>query len=130
MIGDISLFIFLAIGALVLQIVISIASSVYIHKSGPQNKENFKKLSVYAKISAFMIFLVIGFSFVPIAVKFFADFLPDFMKNSPLPQMVKDNGMIIVYVFWGIVLAGLIIAMPAMIKSGFFKPETPEESKE
>jgi hypothetical protein len=87
------------------------------------NAAKLEKMSVYGKVSAFTLFLVIGFSLVPILVKLFTDALPEIITESTFPLTVKENAMNIVYVFWVVYALGIIIALPAMIKDGFFDPE-------
>jgi len=131
MIKDINIFIILAVVAIAILLLISLGGNIYLHgREAVQDAENVKKLSVYIKTTAFVLFLIIGFSAVPIMVKFFTDALPDIIKESSIPKILQENAMNIVYGFWVVYVLGLLVAFPAMQKSGFFAPELPEGFKD
>jgi len=73
--------------------------------------------------------MIMAFSIVPIAVKGFFYLFEKVRPVSvygPLPQwfyLLKEKHMVIVYAMWGFYLLGLLIALPAMIKGGFFSVE-------
>jgi len=129
MIQDITIFIILAVGAFVMIILAGIAAAIFMRAKTSQHPEKTPKLEMYVKIFDFGMFVIIGFSLVPILVKFLTDAFPQIIKDSPLPQTLQQNAMLIVYFFWIIAAGGLAIAIPAILKSGFFKPEPPERPK-
>jgi hypothetical protein len=123
MVGDITIYIWLAVGAFATTIISSIASNIILpEKTGAQDG----KAGVYLKLWFFLLFLVIGFSIVPIAVKFFTERLLVVVTGSDIPKIIHENGMTIVYVFWFVYIAGLLIALPSMAKDGFFDEEKPK----
>lgn|SRR5512143_2243025 len=74
---------------------------------------------------SFALFLILGFSLVPVMVGVFITLLK---LAVPLPiGLLEENDMLIVYLFWAVYLAGLAIAFPSMKASGFFNPENPPE---
>lgn len=123
---DITLYIFLAGGSLSAIILMSVAGGIFLH--GKPKPETYKKISVIVKSTAFAFFLVMGFSLVPIMVKFFTDALVEVIPQSNLPLILQANAISIVYLFWLVYIAGTVIAFPAMKKSGFFAPELPPEA--
>ncbi|MFH1830861.1 MAG: hypothetical protein ABH871_08830 [Pseudomonadota bacterium] len=88
--------------------------------------------SIFISI-VFALFLIMGFSIVPIMVKvFFFLFLQVLAlvrpasKHNPIASWLitlSKKQMVIVYIFWGIYIIGLIFAVPAAIESGFFSGE-------
>lgn len=129
MIQDITIFIILAVGALALIILAGIAAAMVMRDKSPQHAEGAANLTMYVKIFDFAMFVVMGFSLMPILVKVLTDALPQIVKDSPLPQALQQNAMLIAYFFWIIAAGGLAIAFPAMQKAGFFKPEPPENQQ-
>lgn len=129
MIQDVTIFIFLAVGAFAMIILAGIAAAVFMRGKTPQNTEPGTKLGTYVKIFDFGMFILIGFSLVPIMVKILTDALEQIIKNSPLPQTLQQNAMLIVYFFWIIAAGGLAIAFPSIQKSGFFQSESTETAK-
>ncbi len=88
--------------------------------------ENSNKSINGYKVFFFAVFLLIGFGLVPVIVNFFTDRLVEVVTESEIPVWLKANAMYIVYGFWGIYVAGLAIALPAMVKDGFFSGENKE----
>lgn len=129
MINDITIFIILAAVAVAALIVSGFTVNMLMHGQAMRDVEKLKKLSVYGKSAAFGLFLIIGFSMVPIMVKLFTDALPEIIKESTFPLVLKDNAMYIVYGFWAVYALGTAIALPAMRKDGFFDPELQEEGQ-
>lgn len=126
MIQDITIFIFAASIAFGVLILSGFTVNIIMKRHTALDTAKTKKMSVYGKAAAFALFLVIGFSLVPIMVKLFTDALPEIIKESTFPLTIKENAMNIVYGFWVVYALGIIIALPAMIKDGFFAPEHPE----
>ncbi len=125
MIKDIVPFILVAVGAVVLQILLTIASGIFSRSQTIPNRKLMGKLSFYSLVFSFVVFLVIGFSIVPIFVKLFTDALPSVITESDFPKTIREHAWTIVYVFWGGYVLGLIIALPSIRKSDFFQPEVP-----
>ncbi|MEW6722643.1 MAG: hypothetical protein AB1324_05260 [Candidatus Micrarchaeota archaeon] len=74
-----------------------------------------------AKPIALFLFLVLGFSIVPVFVGLF---VAGAGHVIPVPlDWLEKNDTLIVLVFWAVFLLGLIVAYPAMVKDGFFGPE-------
>lgn len=123
MIQDITIYIIAIAVALGVLIVSGFTVNLLMKRHAAVDEGKLKKMSVYGKISAFTLFLVIGFSLVPILVKLFTDALPEIITETNIPLTIKENAMTIVYGFWVVYALGIIIALPAMIKDGFFDPE-------
>lgn len=123
MIQDITIYIITVAVAFGVLIVSGFTVNLLMKHHAAVDEGKLKKMSVYGKAFAFTLFLVIGFSLVPILVKLFTDALPEIITESTIPLMIKENAMSIVYGFWVVYALGIIIALPAMIKDGFFDPE-------
>ncbi len=123
MIQDITIYIIAVAVAFGVLIVSGFTVNLLMKRHAAVDEGKLKKMSVYGKAFAFTLFLVIGFSLVPILVKLFTDALPEIITESTIPLMMKENAMTIVYGFWIVYALGIIIALPAMIKDGFFDPE-------
>lgn len=123
MIDDITIFIIAAAIAFGVLIVSGFTVNIIMKRHSTLDVVKTKKITVYGKVFAFTLFLVIGFSLVPILVKLFTDALPEIITESTIPIMIKENATNIVYGFWVVYALGIIIALPAMIKDGFFGPE-------
>ncbi len=77
-----------------------------------------KRFGRAAALSAFALFLLLGISVVPLLV---GVFVPMLKESVPADiSIIEDNDMLIVFFFWAIMIAGIVIALPAMRKSGFF----------
>ena len=80
-----------------------------------------RKYGSIMKGIVFFLFLVVCASLVPICIK---GFLYSQVKagnsNSSLVQLISRSPMTVVYGVWIIILAGMLIALPAMFKDGFF----------
>lgn len=129
MIQDITIYIIGALGAVALLIGMNIGAGIFLKGGAKENPENVKKMSVVVKTFAFALFLIIGFSLIPVMVKFFTDALREIITGSTLPETLQKNAMFIVYGVWIVYAIGIAIAFPAMKKSGFFDPELPEPPK-
>ena len=125
MVGDITIYIWLAVGAFVTTIITSIVSGILMKGNEVPAGTQTGKAEVYLKMWFFGLFLLIGFSIVPIAVKLFTDRLVVTISESDIPKIIRDNSMTVVYVFWFVYLVGLGIALPSMVKDGFFDEEKP-----
>ncbi len=125
MIQDITIYIIGALGAVALLIGMNIGAGIYLAGGAKENPERIKKMSVVVKAIAFILFIVIGFSMIPVMVKFFTDALPEIIGESSLTEVLQKNAMVIVYGVWAVYAIGMGIAFPAMKKSGFFDPELP-----
>jgi hypothetical protein len=73
------------------------------------------------KIIIFILFLAFGFSIVPLMIKLFI-YLQGAIGNSELwlVKMLNDNYWTAVGIVLGIFILGFLIALPAMMKDGFF----------
>lgn len=117
-----SVYVTLFIAAFVLTIAMSVAGMILEgrHYLPPHNVVHG------VIIFAFFLFLIMAFTIVPIAVRtFFHLFEKMHAPYGQLPSwmiILKEKQMVLVYIVWGIYLAGLLMALPFMIKDGFFKP--------
>lgn len=70
----------------------------------------------------FILFLAIGFSFIPLMLKLFI-FLQLKIGNGEfiLIKFLQKYEQVVVYCAWGMCLLGLVISLPSAIKDGFFK---------
>ena len=114
----------LLVGAFVATILLSIVG-VILENSGFRPSQSER---IAIMVFAFILFLIMAFSVVPVMVKSFF-YLFDKMRPvsvyGPLPSWliaIKEKHMIIVYVTWAMYIFGLLIALPFMIKDGFFNP--------
>lgn len=125
MIQDITIYIIGALGAVAVLIGMNIGAGIYLSGHAKENPEKIKRMSMMVKTFAFVLFLIIGFSLIPVMVKLFTDALPEIITESALPEALQKNAMLIVYGFWAVYSVGIALAFPAMKKSGFFDPELP-----
>jgi len=74
------------------------------------------------KVIYFILFCAIAFAFVPLAIKLFI-FLQIKIGNGELLiiKWLQAHEQIIAYCGWGVFVLGLIIALPAAIRDGFFE---------
>jgi len=98
MVGDITIYIWLAVGAFVTTIITSIVSGILMKGNEVPAGTQTGKAEVYLKMWFFGLFLLIGFSIVPIAVKLFTDRLVVTISESDIPKIIRDNSMTVVYV--------------------------------
>ena len=70
----------------------------------------------------FVLFCVLGFSIVPLAIRVFI-FLQIKIGNAEvfLVRFLQAHEQSVVFGVWGLFVLGLCIAVPAGIKDGFFK---------
>ena len=80
------------------------------------------KIQTAIKVFYFILFLAIGFSFIPLVLKLFI-ILQIKIGNGEFffIKFLKNNEQIVVYCAWGMCLLGLLISLPSAIKDGFFK---------
>ncbi len=121
MIKDATIFWIIAGTAFFGMILFAIGTNLFAKKIEARGPAYEAKISRLIKIVMFIFFVILGFSIVPIFVKYFTDALPSVITQSTLPVLLRDNAMMLVYVFWGIYVIGLAIAVPASIKDGFFE---------
>ena len=72
-------------------------------------------------ILIFGLFLAFGFSAVPVMVL-------NVLKprgGGPPDKGLATAHKVIVWAMWALMAAGLVVALPAMVKDGFFSPEGP-----
>jgi MFS family permease len=114
-----------AVSCFIAFIVLSIIGSILEKRIRGETYEKAGKLMI---IVFFALFLVFGFSIVPLAIGIF---IPLLKQVVPIPiDFLEQNDMLIVYFFWAVYMIGLIIALPTMIKGGFFEPEKKQEARE
>lgn len=87
-----------------------------------KDTEKRKKIGRVVMIAVFLLFLIFGFSIVPIMIDAFVYGLEQINFNIAILDAIKQNSMLIVFVFWIVYALGIIIALPEMITSGFFEP--------
>ncbi len=83
-----------------------------------KDDEARKKMEKAMKKIAFALFLVIGFSAVPIAVGIFIYLLPKAVSADI--GIIEKNYTLIVLASWAFMAVGFAIALPQMRKDGFF----------
>jgi hypothetical protein len=106
-----------AVSAITGLIVIFIAGSIL--QRAMMDAATVRKIGKAAIALSFFLFLVLGFSIIPLAVGIF---IPLLEQVIPAPvDFISQNDMLIVYALWVIYAVGLIIALPRMIKDGFFE---------
>lgn len=123
MIKDFTLFLILAGAAFGLQIVVSILGGILFKPLTAQSPQLSAQLGKWMKIFSFTIFLLLGFTLVPVMVKLFTDGLVATMPTVEFAKTLQANAMYLVYGFWVVYFIGLLIAFPTILKSEFFKPE-------
>ena len=80
-------------------------------------------------ILMFTLFVAAGFSAIPVMVKLVLDFQRT-VGNENVPAVVAalKAEKWIVYAIWGLMAAGLVVALPAAIKGGLFNPANESNS--
>lgn len=74
------------------------------------------------KLTYFVLFCVIGFSLVPLLIKYFiSGQIKIGNEEFFLIKWIQAHEKGVIYGFWSLFLIGLCIALPAAIKDGFFK---------
>lgn len=116
MIGSLKLYIITAVAALGLMITIGIIGNFlmpHLPQEWLKDPEFGKKLKIGFLYFYFILFLIIGFSLMPITVKIPLDFQIK-IGNGEIPfiKFLYRNSMNIVYIFWGIFVLGIVIAAP------------------
>jgi hypothetical protein len=73
----------------------------------------------------FAVFLLIAFSAVPLVIKLFV-YLQIRIGNGEhwLIRWLDGHRWPMTFAFWGVFTLGLLIAVPTMLREGFFNPET------
>jgi len=74
------------------------------------------------KLTYFILFCVMGFALVPIALRYFISKQIKIGNGEYfLIKWIQAHEEPVVYGFWSLFIVGLCIALPAAIKDGFFK---------
>jgi hypothetical protein len=74
------------------------------------------------KLFYLLLFLVIGFALVPVALNYFITMqIKIGNEDFVLIKWLATNAPQVVYGLWALFIVGLCIALPAAIKGGFFK---------
>jgi len=74
------------------------------------------------KLFYFILFCVLGFAAVPIFIKYFIDLQIRLGNGDALPiKWLQAHERNVVYGFWGMIVVGLSMALPAAMNNGFFK---------
>jgi hypothetical protein len=74
------------------------------------------------KSACFALFCGIGFSLMPILIKFFISAQIKIGNGELFPiKWIQAHEQAVIYGFWILYVIGLCIAVPAAIKDGFFK---------
>ncbi|MBU0527159.1 hypothetical protein KKE92_01645 [Candidatus Micrarchaeota archaeon] len=95
-------------------ILISIIGSVLEKKMDKAKHKRAGKLMI--KIY-FVLFIVFGFSLVPIMAGMIFGFIKDVLQAD-----LSEFELPIILLFWGLYIVGLAIAYPVMKRSSFFEP--------
>jgi hypothetical protein len=80
-----------------------------------------RKAVVALKVIYLILFLALGFAMVPLMVGAFFAALGEIVP-APLGPL-RGNDMLVVYAFWLAYALGLAVALPRMMKAGFFGTE-------
>lgn len=80
------------------------------------------KITTAINVCYLILFLAIGFSVIPLALKLFIS-LQIKIGNGELVfiKFLQNHEQGVIYCAWGICLLGLMISLPSAIKDGFFK---------
>ena len=74
------------------------------------------------KLTYFVLFCVMGFTIVPVALKYFITMQIKIGNGEFfLIKWIQIHERAVIYGFWSLFVIGLCIAIPAAIKDGFFK---------
>ncbi|MEW6035605.1 MAG: hypothetical protein AB1529_03260 [Candidatus Micrarchaeota archaeon] len=87
-----------------------------------------KALEKAVKALALALFVVLGFSIVPVMVGVFVFMLDEAGITGFPADAFIENDMLLVYLFWAVYAIGMVIAFPAM-KKDFFGPDGGGEAK-
>ena len=80
------------------------------------------RFQMAAKVGFFLLFLGIGFSAIPVMVKLVLAGHVALGNASRAPvQALARWQNIVIWVMWGLAAAGLVVALPTMIRDGFFE---------
>jgi hypothetical protein len=77
-----------------------------------------------ATVKAFylVLFGVLGFAVVPLVIKYFVEMQIRIGNGALGPiQWLQDHERGVIYGLWGMIVVGLGLALPAAMRSGFFK---------
>ncbi len=116
------IFLVIFISVFALFILISVVSYILESSGMPIEKAVGPRGETAAKIIFFIMFCVMGFSMVPLAVRFFVHMQVK-IGNSELflVKFIQAHEAGVVLGVWAVFVIGLCIALPAAIKDGFFK---------
>lgn len=109
-------------GLLAALLAIPIAGNIWAGSGGQLPKA----LQLPFMIGYFTLFLAFGLSAIPVMVKVVLRGQETLGNaNQPLVAAAIRHQAAIVWVMWLVILAGLAIAVPEMIRDGFFTPQKP-----
>jgi hypothetical protein len=106
-----------AAGSFLMLILISVAGGVFERRI--KDEAGRKKAERISLSIAFALFLILGFSMVPVMVGAFTYALPSVIPADV--GFITGNDTLIVLAFWAAYLAGLVILLPEA-KKEFFAP--------
>lgn len=73
-------------------------------------------------VFSFVLFLLIGISMVPLALRYFVIMQIKIGNGEFAPvRWLAEHERQVVYACWGMIAVGLAISLPAAIRDGFFK---------
>ena len=113
-------FLIIFVSTFALLVLSSIVGNV-LESSGALGKLTPRQIT-YVKVFYFTLFCVLGFSLVPLVLRFVIT-LQARIGNADLliVRFLQSHEKGVVYSFWALFLIGLSIAVPYAIKDGFFK---------
>lgn len=119
---NIKVFLVIFVSAFGLMILSAIIGNI-LEANGTLTVETIGSKGVTAvKVFYFVLFCILGFSLVPLAIRLFIS-LQTRIGNagSFLVQTIQANEQSVVFGVWILFVIGLCIAVPAAVKDGFFK---------
>lgn len=130
MINHLSFFISLAVSSLFVLILVNIGLGFYFSKTAGKDLVLISKLTMYAKVLAFILFLLMGFSMIPPVIAFFSWAVSDVLQLKNSTGWIGQYSDALIVGIWTIYLIGIVLALPVIKKSGFFAPELPDQFKQ
>lgn len=119
---NIKIFLVLFISVFVIFVLAAVIGNI-LESTGMLTKEAIGPRGMSAvKIISFILFCIMGFSIVPLAVRFFV-YMQVKIGNEGLflVKFIEAHEQAVVLGAWGFLLVGLSIAMAAGFRDGFFK---------
>ena len=115
--GYIRFFVIVALVAFAAIVVLTVAGHVLAARATDQTPESLKPVPPYVAGAFFLLFLVLGFSLVPLMLRAFI-VMQTHIGNAELwiVQVLRDHERGVTYGVWGMFALGTLIALPVMMK--------------